>query len=85
MIEPCKPNVSVMRQCQLLNISHSCFCYKHKPAKAQDLELMRLIDYMTERYSHFSKDNLKNAVKKFEDRLQAKAQEKIIGLRPYKR
>lgn len=40
---------------------------------------------MTERYSHLAKDNLKNAVKRFENRLQAKNQEKIIELKPDKR
>jgi integrase len=43
---------------------------------------------MTERYSHLAKDNLKNAVKRFEDRLQAEThedQEKIIDLKPDKR
>jgi integrase len=40
---------------------------------------------MTERYSHLAKDNLKNAVKRFEDRFQAETQEKIIDLKPDKR
>jgi hypothetical protein len=40
---------------------------------------------MTERYSHLAKDNLKNAVKRFEDRLQADTQKKIIDLKPDKR
>ena len=44
MIDACEANVSVMRQCQLLNISRSCFYYKPKPIAAEDLKLMRLID-----------------------------------------
>jgi integrase len=39
---------------------------------------------MTERYSHLAKDNLKNAVKRFEDRLQTETQGKIIDLKPDK-
>jgi integrase len=40
---------------------------------------------MTERYSHLAKDNLKNAVKRFEDRFQAETKEKIIDLKKDKR
>ena len=43
MIDP-ESNLSVMNQCQLLNISRSSFYYKPKPIKEQDLQLMRLID-----------------------------------------
>jgi putative transposase len=44
MIDPSEPDLSIMRQCQLLNISRSCFYYKPKPMAAEDLELMWLID-----------------------------------------
>ena len=40
---------------------------------------------MTERYSHLAKDNLKNAVKRFQDRFQAETQEKIIDLKSDKK
>jgi site-specific recombinase XerD len=35
---------------------------------------------MTERYSHLAKDNLKNAVQKFEDNLNAKSSENVIEI-----
>ena len=35
---------------------------------------------MTERYSHLAKDNLKNAVQKFEDNLKAKSSENVIEI-----
>lgn len=44
MVDPTEPNLSVARQCQLLNIARSSFYYRTKPIKAEDLELMRLID-----------------------------------------
>ena len=44
MIDTSGPQLSIARQCRLLNISRSSFYYKKKLIKAEDLELMRLID-----------------------------------------
>jgi putative transposase len=44
MVDPRYPNLSIARQCSLLNIQRSSFYYRSKPVKAEDLELMRLID-----------------------------------------
>ena len=44
MVDTKQPNLSIARQCRLLNITRSSFYYKPHPVKAEDLELMRLID-----------------------------------------
>ena len=44
MVDPRRPNLSIARQCRLLNLQRSSFYYRPKPVKAEDLELMRLID-----------------------------------------
>ena len=44
MIDPSDGSLGIAGQCRLLNISRSCFYYKNKPLKPEDLELMRLID-----------------------------------------
>ena len=44
MVDPHRPNLSISRQCRLLNLQRSSFYYRPKPVKAEDLELMRLID-----------------------------------------
>ncbi|BBO73042.1 hypothetical protein DSCW_04590 [Desulfosarcina widdelii] len=44
MVDPEAPNLSVARQCRLLNLHRSSYYYKPKPIKAEDLKLMRLID-----------------------------------------
>ena len=44
MIDPVQQNLSVSRQCRLLNINRSTFYYKKKPIKSEDLKLMELID-----------------------------------------
>jgi putative transposase len=44
MVDPQQPDVSISRQCTLLNIQRSSFYYRSKPIKAEDLHVMRLID-----------------------------------------
>jgi putative transposase len=44
MVDPEAPNLSVARQCRLLNLHRSSYYYKPKPIRAEDLKLMRLID-----------------------------------------
>ena len=44
MVDPAEPRLSIAHQCRLLDIQRSSFYYKAKPIKAEDLELMRLID-----------------------------------------
>ena len=44
MVDPQMPDLSVSRQCRLLNVQRSSSYYRPKPIKAEDLELMRLID-----------------------------------------
>jgi putative transposase len=44
MIDPSENRVSIAGQCRLFGLSRSSFYYKPKPIKAEDLELMRLMD-----------------------------------------
>ena len=44
MIDPAHQNLSVLRQCRLLNINRSTYYYKKRPIKPIDLKLMELID-----------------------------------------
>jgi putative transposase len=44
MIEPEHPQLSIVRQCELVSISRSGFYYRPAGETALDLELMRLID-----------------------------------------
>ena len=44
MVDPKASNLSIARQCRLLNLQRSSYYYRPKPIKAEDLELMRLID-----------------------------------------
>ena len=44
MIDSQYPDVSILRQCNMLKISRSTVYYKRKRVKKEDLELMRIID-----------------------------------------
>jgi len=44
MIDPAHQNLSISRQCRLLNINRSTYYYKKRPIKPIDLKLMKLID-----------------------------------------
>ena len=44
MIDPANQNLSVSRQCRLLNINRATYYYKKRPVKPIDLKLMKLID-----------------------------------------
>jgi len=44
MIDPAHQNLSISRQCRLLNINRSTYYYKKRPIKPIDLNLMKLID-----------------------------------------
>jgi putative transposase len=44
MIEPSNQQLSVSRQCEVMDISRSSYYYQPKPISHEDLELMRKID-----------------------------------------
>jgi len=44
MIAPLNQQLSISRQCSLLDVSRSSFYYRPKPINSEDLELMRKID-----------------------------------------
>ena len=44
MVNPNQAELSIANQCRLLNINRSTFYYRPAPIKAEDLELMQLID-----------------------------------------
>jgi len=80
MIDPSEPNVSVMRQCQLLHISRATFYYKHKPVKAEDLELMRLIDEQYLKTPSWGSRSMRNHLRRLGLRINRKKVQRLIRL-----
>ena len=46
MIEPKSQQLSISRQCKILDVNRSSYYYRPKPIKQEDLDLMRKIDEM---------------------------------------
>ena len=44
MIDRAHPQVSLSRQCALMDISRASLCYRPAPTRAEDLEVMALMD-----------------------------------------
>jgi putative transposase len=44
LIEPDHPQVSIARQCELLDVARSSYYYEPVPESEEDLRLMRLLD-----------------------------------------
>lgn len=80
MIDPCEPNVSVMRQCQLLHISRSCFYYKPRPIAAEDLELMRLIDEQYLKTPSWGSRSMRNHLRRLGFKINRKKVQRLMQL-----
>jgi putative transposase len=44
LIEPDHPQLSIVRQCELLGLARSSYSYEPAPISEEDLLLMRLLD-----------------------------------------
>jgi len=69
-----------MRQCQLLNISRSCFYYKHKPIAAVDLEMMRLIDEQYLKTPSWGSRSMRNHLRRLGFKINRKKVQRLMRL-----
>ena len=79
MIDP-ESNLSVMNQCQLLNISRSSFYYKPKPIKAEDLQLMRLIDEQYLKTPSWGSRSMRNHLRRLGYKVNRKKVQRLMRL-----
>ena len=80
MIDPSAPNLSIVSQCRLLNISRSCFYYKQKPIKAKDLELMRLIDEQYLKTPAWGSRSMRNHLRRLGYKVNRKKVQRLMRL-----
>jgi putative transposase len=80
MIDPSEPNLSIMSQCRLLNISRSCFYYKPKPIKAEDLELMRFIDEQYLKTPSWGSRSMRNHLRRLGYKINRKKVQRLMRL-----
>ena len=80
MIDSAEPNLSVMRQCRLLNISRASFYYQHKPVKAEDPELMRLIDEQYLKTPSWGSRYMRNHLRRLGFKINRKKVQRLMRL-----
>jgi len=80
MIDPSEYKLSVMSQCQLLNISRSSFYYKPKPIKAEDLQLMRLIDEQYLKTPSWGSRSMRNHLRRLGYKINRKKVQRLMRL-----
>jgi putative transposase len=80
MVDPTEPNLSVARQCQLLNVARSSFYYRTKPIKAEDLELMRLIDEQYLKNPIWGSRSMRNHLRRLGYKINRKRIQRLMRL-----
>jgi putative transposase len=80
MVDPREPNLSIVRQCRLLNIQRSSFYYRSKPVKAEDLKLMRLIDEQYLKTPTWGSRSMRNHLRRLGYRVNRKHVQRLMRL-----
>jgi putative transposase len=80
MVDPREPRLSIARQCRLLDIQRSSFYYKAKPVKAEDLELMRLIDAQYLRTPIWGSRSMRNHLRRLGCKINRKRVQRYMRL-----
>jgi putative transposase len=80
MVDPAEPRLSIARQCRLLDIQRSSFYYKAKPIKAEDLELMRLIDARYLRTPTWGSRSMRNHLRRLGYKINRKRVQRLMRL-----
>jgi putative transposase len=80
MVDPAVPRLSIARQCRLLDIQRSSFYYKAKSIKAEDLELMRLIDKQYLRTPIWGSRSMRNHLRRLGYKINRKRVQRFMRL-----
>ncbi len=80
MIDPAHQNLSISRQCQLLNINRSTYYYKKRPIKSIDLKLMELIDKQYLKTPTWGSRSMKNYLRRLGYKINRKRIQRLMRL-----
>lgn len=80
MVDPKAPNLSIARQCRLLNLQRSSYYYRSKPIKAKDLELMRLIDEQYLKTPTWGSRSMRNHLRRLGYKINRKHVQRLMRL-----
>ena len=80
MIDPVHQNLSVLRQCRLLNINRSTYYYKKRPIKPIDLKLMELIDRQYLKTPTWGSRSMRNHLRRLGYKVNRKRVQRLMRL-----
>jgi len=80
MVDPQEPNLSIVRQCRILNIQRSSFYLRCKPVKAEDLELMRLMDEQYLKTPTWGSRSMRNHLRRLGYKINRKRVQRLMRL-----
>jgi len=80
MIDPAHQNLSVLRQCCLLNINRSTYYYKKRPIKPIDLKLMELIDQQYLQTPTWGSRSMRNHLRRLGYKVNRKRVQRLMRL-----
>ena len=80
MVDPAYQNLSVIRQCRLLNINRSTYYYKKRPIKPIDLKLMELIDKQYLKTPTWGSRSMRNYLRRLKYRVNRKRIQRLMRL-----
>ena len=80
MIDPAHQNLSISRQCRLLNINRSTYYYKKKPIKPEDLKLMELIDKQYLKTPTWGSRSMRNHLRRLGYKINRKRVQRLMRL-----
>mgnify|MGYP000175690376 CR=1 FL=1 len=80
MVDPKASNLSIARQCRLLNLQRSSYYYRPKPIKAKDLELMRLIDEQYLKTPTWGSRSMRNHLRRLGYKINRKHVQRLMRL-----
>ena len=80
MVDPNQAELSIANQCRLLNINRSTFYYRPAPIKAEDLELMRLIDEQYLKNPTWGSRSMRNHLRRLGYKINRKRVQRLMRL-----
>jgi putative transposase len=80
MVDPYQSGLSIANQCRLLNINRSTFYYRPAPVKAEDLELMRLIDEQYLKTPTWGSRSMRNHLRRLGYKINRKRVQRLMRL-----
>ena len=80
MVDSDESVLSIARQCRLLSINRSSFYYRPKPVKAEDLELMRLIDEQYLKTPTWGSRSMRNHLRRLGYKINRKHVQRLMRL-----